>query len=201
MATETPPRQADLGHARRGFGSSSRRRWVPAFLVVGLVLLVLLAIVAWPDGGKPAARPDPDPTTEKQAIVEAIRGFDRTRDEANSPPNPAHPGFVTFSTGHARDIAVKATQENRQKGIVVRLLPNSQARANDEVVSIDGGNAIVRECRVDDGLLVEQATGRVVNDDVVTRLITIILVREEGRWKVASTQVEQKWEGVAGCAA
>jgi hypothetical protein len=200
MATETPPRQADVGDAR-GDSGSSPRRWLVPVVVAGVVLLVLLAIVAWPDNGKPADKPQADPTTEKQAIVEAIRGFDRTRDEANNPPNPAHPGFAAFSTGHARDVAVKATQENQQRGIIVRLLPNSQARAHDEVLSIDGGNAIVRECRVDDGLLIEQTTGRVVNDDVVTRLVTIVLVREEGRWKVASTQVDQKWEGVAGCAA
>lgn len=200
MATETPPRPAEVGGAGGGFGSSLRRRWVPVVLVAGVVLLVLLAIVAWPDGGKPAAKPQPDPTGEKQAILEAIRGFDRLIAEANNPPNPTHPGFGTYATGRARDVAVKAAEENQREGVIIVFPPGSRNRIRYEVVSMDGTNAIVRSCDVDDGVVREQATGKVLNDRVVTRLLTTFLVRETGTWKVSTTQVDEKWEGVAGCA-
>lgn len=200
MATETPPRAADLGDAR-GDSGSSRPRWrIPVAALVGGVLLVLLAIVAWPDGGKPAAKPKPDPTAEKQAIVEAVQGFHRVAAAINRPPDPADPELRVYATGRAYDEVLTATQKNQREGITVRSPANSQARYEPEVVSTDGDNAIVRECSVDDGVVYEMATGRVINDAVVTRLSTIFLAREGGRWKVTTAQTDQRWEGVAGCA-
>ncbi len=199
MATETPPRPAEVGDAGGDFGSSLRRRWLPVVLVAGVVLLVLLAIVAWPDGGKPAAMPPPD-VGEKQAIIETGQGFHRVAAAINKPPDPANPELRLYATGRAYDEVLTATQKNQREGITVRSPANSQARYEPEVVSIDGDNALVRECSVDDGVVYEMATGRVINDAVVTRLSTIFVTREGGRWKVTTAQTDQRWEGVAGCA-
>ena len=199
MATETPPRQADVGDARDDSGSSRRRWWVPV-VVAGVGLLVVLAILAWSDSGKPADKPQPDPTAQKQAILKAVSGFDRLIAEANNPPNPTDPAFGTYATGRAREVAVKAAEENQREGVIIVFPPGSRDRIRSEVVSMDNTNAIVRSCDVDDGVVKEQATGKVLNDKVVTRLLTTFLVMEAGTWKVSTTQVDEKWEGVAGCA-
>lgn len=43
-------------------------------------------------------------------------------------------------------------------------------------------------------------TGEVVNDAVATHNVRGELVRLDGAWKVSSTRLVQRWEGVAGCA-
>jgi hypothetical protein len=49
-------------------------------------------------------------------------------------------------------------------------------------------------------VLVDTHTGEVINDEVVTNLWRTSLVRDEGRWKVASNDLVDEWTGVAGCA-
>jgi hypothetical protein len=58
--------------------------------------------------------------------------------------------------------------------------------------------ATVHDCNVSDALVVDIDTGEVVNDEVVTRSATGTLRRIDGVWKVATTRVEQAWEGGRG---
>jgi len=140
------------------------------------------------------------PSPEEVAILEAYQGYwDATR-EANNPPNENHPALRRYATGEAYESVFNAAQTNRLAGRAVRLPENSISEHHAEVVSVDGDTATVRDCSINDGLVVDVETGEVVNDEVVTRLGTGTLVREDGRWKVATTAVEQTWEGVAGCA-
>ena len=119
---------------------------------------------------------------------------------ANDPPDETHPMLDEVATGAAYEALFEAAQANRLGGRVLRLPEDSVSRHDAEVVSISGDRAVVRDCNVDDGLVVDADSGEVLDDDVVTRLGTATLVREDGRWKVARTRVRQTWEGVAGCA-
>ena len=204
MAIESPPRPG-LPEAPPPRGRISRRwSWVAA-LVVALAAVVVVAAVTWPSGGRVTTAPPPAPPTEqeKQAVADAWLSFVRTAVAVNNPPDPARAAEVrAFATGPAYDSVVRAISDNQRKGVATRLPPNSRSGEKKiDVVSIDGDTAILRSCGVDDGRLVEMATGRVLNDRVVTTLYTVFLVREEGRWKVENNRVEQKWEGVSGCAA
>ncbi len=73
------------------------------------------------------------------------------------------------------------------------------------MISIDGDTAVVRDCAVDDSVLVDMGTGRVVDGEgkVETVLYTVVLVRTglDAPWKVSFTKAEQRWDGVTGCAA
>jgi hypothetical protein len=139
-----------------------------------------------------------DPVAE--AVLDAYQGYWDAILAANDPPDENHPGLKRYATGAAYESVFNAAQTNRLAGRALRLPTNSVSGHRVEVVSIDGDTARVRDCTVNDGLVVDVDTGDVVNDEVVTRLATGRLRRVDGLRKVATTTVEQTWEGVAGCA-
>ncbi|MDQ3573448.1 MAG: hypothetical protein M3404_00750 [Actinomycetota bacterium] len=171
-------------------------------MVVLLAVVVGIFVLREDEPARPVAPATSDNERERQAVIDAVLGFSRVAHEANDPaPNPDHPELAVYATDRAREGVARAARENQAKGIGVRKPPNSRTQDKVEVLSFDGGTATARDCSVDDGLVVELGTGRVLNADVVTRLETVFLVKENGRWKVSATQVEQKWSGIAGCAA
>lgn len=140
----------------------------------------------------------PDPAAEE--VLAAYRGYWDAFLEANDPPDETSLALQTYATGEAYEAVFDATQTNRLGGRAVRLPEGSVSRREVEVVSLEGDGASVRDCAVDDAVVVDLDSGEVLDDDVVTRLATGELVREAGGWKVSFTRVEQTWEGVAGCA-
>lgn len=206
MATDTPQRQAGEFPKLAPGPSGLRRWWWAAALVGALGVVATVVGVTLPGGsGGIDEGPAPGPPTEqeKAAVAEAWLGFVRIAVDVNNPPNPSRAGEVRmYASGLAYESVVRAIAENQQKGIATRLPPNSRVGRGDkvDVVSVHGDNAIARVCDVDDGTLVEIATGKVLNDRVVTTRSTVFFKREGGRWKVENNRVEQKWEGVSGCA-
>lgn len=140
----------------------------------------------------------PDPAAEE--VLAAYRGYWDAFLEANDPPDETSPTLQTYATGEAYEAVFDATQTNRLGGQAVRLPEGSVSRREVEVVSLEADRASVRDCAVDDAVVVDLDSGEVLDDDVVTRLATGELVREGGGWKVSFTRVEQTWEGAAGCA-
>lgn len=135
------------------------------------------------------------------AVLAAYNGYWRSILAANDPPNQDYPGLRRFATGDAYRSVFDAAQANRLTGRALRLPANSQYSHDVRLESADADAASVRDCAVDDGLVVDLRTGEVLNDTISTTLIRADLLRQDGRWLVATTAVEQRWEGVAGCAA
>lgn len=91
--------------------------------------------------------------------------------------------------------------ERLELGQAVRYKDESPYRHELELRTLDGGSAVVIDCAVDDSVLYEVGSGRVLNDAIGTFLWEIRLVDEHGRWRVANSTILDRWEGVAGCAA
>lgn len=142
------------------------------------------------------------PDAAEQEVIDRYLGYWAARLEANSGvPDPGHPGLAEFATGAQLEAAVSEAQTNLERGVAYRQREDSAAVQRIEVVSIDGNAAVVQECFVDDGLVVRQDTGEVVDDDITTHNVRADLTREDGGpWRVAAVRAIQVWEGVAGCA-
>jgi hypothetical protein len=145
---------------------------------------------------------DGAPDAAEQEVIDRYLGYWAARLEANSGvPDPAHPGLAEFATGAQLDAAMSEAQSNLEAGLAYRQREDPAAFQRVEVVSIDGNTALVQECFVDDGLVVRQDTGEVVDDDITTHNVRADLVREDGGdWRVLAVRAIQVWEGVAGCA-
>ena len=92
------------------------------------------------------------------------------------------------------------TTGRRDQGQAIRASTANVARVRVGFVTVTGTTATVAACSVDDGVIFEVATGRVVNDSVITHNYRIDLEPVGGVWKVSRIVRIQQWEGVAGCA-
>ncbi len=81
-----------------------------------------------------------------------------------------------------------------------RFPDDSVARTDPLSIEVNGDTATVETCGIDDSIVYEPATGRALNDDVVSVQATSTLVRVDDTWKLETRTEIQRWEGVAGCA-
>jgi hypothetical protein len=184
-------------------------------LGTAVVVVVLAAAGCGGGGGGEAASPptsvEPSPSseptspstapTEEAAVLAAYQGYWDTWLAANDPPNPDHPDLERYYIGRSLERARQEIFDRRAVGQAIRLPASAEYRHRADV-TIDGVDAAtVTDCSVDDSQVVDVASGRVLNDAVVSELITASLVRVNDEWRVQLTSRTAAWEGVAGCAA
>jgi hypothetical protein len=161
--------------------------------VLGRLLIEELAM-ATTNAGPPAS-------SAEQEVIDRYIAFWDARLAANSgTPNPNDPALAEYATGDQLTAVVAETQENLNEGRAFRARPDPADFRQVTVVSVEGDQAVVQECFVDDGLVIERATGDVVNDTIATHNVRGELARVDGEWRVSSTRLVQRWEGVNGCA-
>ncbi len=139
--------------------------------------------------------------TAVQEITARYIAFWRARFAANrNIPNPDDPSLDRFAVGAQLDAVVAETRSNLARGLAFRRSDHPANLQRVTVVSLNASRAVVQECVVSDDVVVRQDTGVIDDDDVVTHNVRGELVRVDGEWKVSSTRLVQRWEGVAGCA-
>jgi hypothetical protein len=137
---------------------------------------------------------------EAEAVA-AYQAYWSAVDAASMDPQAAAlEELAQFMTGEALESVQRSALALRTAGRAFRRPPDSIVEHRVSLVELTGDRAVVRDCYTDDGWLEVLATGERVDEGVGTQLGRGELVREDGAWKVAFTQVEQAWEGVAGCA-
>lgn len=138
---------------------------------------------------------------ESADAIERYLAFWDARFEANTePPDPDDPGLAEYATGPQLENVVAETQRRLDAGQALRAADPSQTSHVVEIVSTDEGRVELQDCFVNDGVVYEVRSGTVVDDSVVTRSVSAVMVEVDGRWKLERATVVQEWEGVAGCA-
>lgn len=151
-----------------------------------------------------------DFTEEQAAVVAAYRGYWHAAYAMNDPCGPTQPGQPAeclpepdqsavgdYAAGE-RLVSVRATAaENRTAGKVIVIPDGAEYRHTVLEVAVDGGTATVSTCALDDAVVLEASTGRVVDDSVITRRYVVTLRLEGGRWKVTGGQLLElrRWDG------
>lgn len=119
---------------------------------------------------------------------------------ADSPGDPNDARFAEFATGDQISSVSAETQRFNDQGRRLARPPDPVGLQRVVVQSINGDRAELQECFVDDALVVDRASGSVVDNDVVTLNSTATMRFVDGVWKLEKTTVIQRWAGVAGCA-
>ena len=187
-----------------------RRTRVPALVPLGIATVLVLAGCGSSEGGSElGSEPTTPSTTEasttttvdrEQAVLDAYLASWAAKTESNDPPDPDAPALAETHTGPALAQAVDNRRAYQITGRVGRYPEGSISEHRAEVMSVLGEEATVRDCSIDDGQVIVDATGEVVNDLVVTALFEGTMVLENDRWKLSSLTLVEQWEGVAGCA-
>jgi hypothetical protein len=161
------------------------------------------------DSGVPAAQSDPTgpatavPSSEPPAepgVIERYLAYWEARQEANRLGDPARASLAELATGRQLEQARDEVQTNRDLGLSYRTSVPSVTAHDVAVESQTQGRAVLVDCFVNDGIVVERRTGRVIDDSVVTRRLSAVMRMVNGEWRLASTEVLEEWEGVSGCA-
>ncbi len=138
-------------------------------------------------------------TLSPEAEVEsAIAAYDAMINRIVQAPDPNDPEIAQRATGANLETVESGFAQLVALGQHGQPGPNRRTTVLRTVVS--GDQATVDVCEVDDGLLINTATGEVIDDDVVTRLVVISLERVDGTWLVARIEpTNSSWEGVTDC--
>lgn len=144
-----------------------------------------------PDGEQP----------EDQELVARYVGFWDARLAANeAPPDPDDPALAEFATGAQLENVVAETRQRLEDGLALRAAEPTRTSHDVTVVSQTDDQAELQDCFVNDGIVYRADTGEVVDDSVVTRSVSAVMVLVDGVWKLERATVVQQWEGIAGCA-
>jgi hypothetical protein len=138
--------------------------------------------------------------TEEEAILAAYQGYWDTWLAANDPPNPDHPDLAKYATGAALENERASIAENLKAGIAFRLRRDAINQHEASAGRVANHRVAVRDCAIDDGLIVDSATGTVLDDEVFTRLYVADLVEANGEWRVEKLEWESESPGVTACA-
>jgi hypothetical protein len=141
-----------------------------------------------------------EPPSEEDAILAAVDGYWQSFLDANDPPDPNHPDLARYRTGDALETAVANINDRIKLGQAIRLPSDSVYGNTSHVEAINGEEADVLSCSIDDSVLYDRASGSVLNDRVSTFEFRLTLVKDNGLWKVSTGTQLHRWEGVSNCA-
>jgi len=115
-------------------------------------------------------------------------------------PSAASGRLEAWWTGPA--LAAVRTEVNTWAGFgqALRYPDGSQRSLEVLSVSVAGDTATATACFVDDGRVVDVATGDVLNDEVATVLESAILRRAADSWALAERSQLERTGGVTSCA-
>lgn len=138
---------------------------------------------------------------EEALILDRYLEFWDVRFEANSEPvDPDDPRLADLATDAQLTNVLEETQRRADQGLALRYPTNSVTERRPVVASIDGTEAIIQDCSINDTIVYRISDGEVIDDSTVTRSVSATMRNVDGVWKLSSTSEIQKWEGVAGCA-
>ena len=158
---------------------------------IGLCVVAALTAACSNDDGDADAAPRPrtttttvaTTTTAEQGVLDAYESFWDAYLQAADPMNPEHPVLADVATGDQLRQLRSAFLARLSADEVIR----GEVETAPEVVEVGGGTATVRDCYLDRTGIYDAATGqRKDTESGVRHLVTVSLVQESARWKVAS---------------
>jgi len=112
---------------------------------------------------------------------------------------------ASLDATHADPILTRVRDRLNSRNLIGQAVKlASPSLASVTILSVafgDDGAATVDECVVDDGVVFEVSTGKVINDRVVTQRRQTVLKLSGGAWKVSDRINQGEWDGVTACAA
>ena len=138
---------------------------------------------------------------EEAAVIAAYLAYWDTLLIITNPGQPDSPLIEQVATGPAADRLRQIAAERVELNEAWRLPENSQYRRDPEILQLEDAEAVVGDCVVDDGYRVNLGTGAMSDDAVATQLWRVTMSKAtDGDWRVDTTQMLTRWDGVAGCA-
>lgn len=149
-------------------------------------------------------KPTAPPTTTRDQLKEQILAdYKKANDAYHDVINAGDPNLPTLQqthTGKNLQTVQRNTFELKAKGQLGRDGPHSRLTDRAVVEQILETKAVVQDCVVDDGMIIDATTGQLINSRTVTRSVQAELEKSQEGWKVSGFTFLHEWKGLAGCA-
>lgn len=152
---------------------------------------------------KPGTTTTPGPawTRDEQAIIDGYLAAEKASSKADSIPDENDPGLAATHIDPMLAKRRNVFEAHRLKGWAARFPePSIFSITPQRMEMIDKDNARLWVCDIDDGILYEKSTGRVVNDKVESVGWLVGMAHENGVWKLAERVEQTRESGAVGCA-
>jgi hypothetical protein len=127
--------------------------------------------------------------------------WDAYMEATTEPVDPELPAMQELVTSDHKRVVTRNLEDRQARGEAVRRPAGSQATHEIQSAELQpDGSVKIIECEVDDAVVYVVATGAVIDDALVTKLATADMVEVDGSWRVAHSEVIQRWQGVVECA-
>jgi hypothetical protein len=195
----------------------ARARPIRGLAVIGAIVMLALATACGASASEHTSLPvdtevapsstSPDPTsatadpsdTTAADVVARYQEFWQVWLRANNPPNPDYPDLAMVATGEELDKVKSDLRQNLAEGTYNRLRTNSRYRHDAVFGGVERGVAVVMDCAFDDGEIVSEDTGEVINSDIATQEILGSLVNLNGQWTVSAIRIQKQSPGESTC--
>jgi len=149
----------------------------------------------------PTTTLDAETRKEEGAKAAYIAYWDAYMEATAEPVDPQLPAMQALMTGDHQRVVTRNLEDRQARGEAVRHPAGSQATHEIRSAELQpDGSVKITECEVDDAVVYVVATGAVIDDEVATKLATADMVEIDGSWRVAHSEVIQRWRGVTECA-
>jgi hypothetical protein len=140
-------------------------------------------------------------TRKEEAATRALLDYYEAYQQATAEPvNPQYAKLQALVTGEHRLVVTRNLEERQANGEAVRLPAGTQSSHDVRSAELQPDESVeIVDCQVDDSIVYEVATGEVVDDDVVTKLVIGSMSFEGGNWKLAFSEISEAWPGVGTC--
>jgi hypothetical protein len=145
---------------------------------------------------------DEETRKEEAAKTAYLAYWDAFERASVQPVDPTSGDLLARMTGNQARLVVRNLEEMQASSQAARRPANSQSRHQVSATELQAdGSVRIMDCQVDDAVVYNTTSGAVINDAVVTNLISATMVQEGSEWKVALAERTKKWPGVVECGA
>lgn len=145
----------------------------------------------------PPPAPTPTPEEEVEAAYVAImaRYFERL-----GAPDPSHPDVPRDHEGQSLELVLDVLTNYVEQGLHSAPGPSGSWPATRVLtVDVQGDRATLTACHVDDSVVQEVGTKKVINDATVSKLTEATLVLRDDNWVLTKHATVSEWLDNQGC--
>jgi hypothetical protein len=138
------------------------------------------------------------PATFTPAQVEVVQAWANYRHvfyATADPPDPDSGLLERFASASSAAILRSQRQELMRSGVAARIPRPGALAETVTAVEVSDGHAHLTTCEIDGVVQVKIASGQVVDDEVLTRLIDANFERTSRGWLAAPGQESKRWPG------
>lgn len=139
------------------------------------------------------------PRSPEEEVEEAYWKAERVLDDLLQDPDPDDPRLAETRADPILGHIAANLQDLKDENLAVRLAGGEPPPRQVVSIEVSGDQATITVCQIDNTIAVDTNTGEVVDDGVLSALISVSMIHADGGWKISDTASTAEWSDGQGC--